>query len=115
MVMISHVLVPAWDSEHSASLSPRVIQDWLRGELGFTGVVLSDDFSMSAVSSIKNAEDASVEALNAGGDMVMAWPSNINAIPAAILKALGNGRLSRDRLREAATRIITVKLRAGLL
>jgi beta-N-acetylhexosaminidase len=115
MVMVSHVLVPAWDGERSASLSPRIIQDWLRGEMGFTGVILADDFSMGAVSSTKSAEAAVVEALNAGVDMVMAWPSNINAIHAAILAALANGGLSRDRLREAAVRIIAVKLRAGLL
>ena len=49
MVMVSHVLASAWDGERSASLSSAVIGSWLRGELGFGGVVLADDFAMGAV------------------------------------------------------------------
>jgi len=43
-VMISHVIVPAVDSQRNASLSRAVIQDWLRGELGFEGIVIVDAF-----------------------------------------------------------------------
>ncbi|MDR3336539.1 MAG: glycoside hydrolase family 3 protein, partial [Treponema sp.] len=115
MVMVSHVLVPAWDAERSASLSPRVIRDWLRGELGFNGLILADDFSMGAVSSAKSAGEASVEALIAGVDMVMTWPFNFTAVHRAILSSLRNGELSRERLREAAERIIYEKIRSGLI
>ncbi len=48
-IMISHAIVKAWDEERNGSLSPLVIEDWLRGELGFDGVVIADDFSMGAV------------------------------------------------------------------
>ena len=114
-VMVSHVLVPAWDGERSASLSPAVIGSWLRGELGFGGVVLADDFAMGAVSSARTPGEAAVEALNAGVDMLMAWPFNINAIHAAILEALREGRLPRARLEDAAARIIYEKLRLGIV
>jgi beta-N-acetylhexosaminidase len=113
VVMVSHVLVPAWDGERSASLSPAVIGSWLRGELGFGGVVLADDFAMGAVA--RNPGEAAVEALNAGVDMLMAWPLNINAIHAAILEALREGRLPRTRLEDAAARIIYEKLRLGIM
>jgi beta-N-acetylhexosaminidase len=113
-VMVSHVLIPAWDSENIGSLSRAVIEDWLRGELGFTGIVLADDFSMAASSSRLNPEVAAVRSLAAGTDMVMAWPLNIRQIHAAIMSALQNGALSRDRLREAAARIILEKLRLDL-
>jgi beta-N-acetylhexosaminidase len=115
MVMVSHVLASAWDSERSASLSSAVIGGWLRKDLGFTGVVLADDFAMGAVSPTREPSEAVVEALNAGVDMVMAWPFNINAIHAAILSALGGGRLPRQRLEEAAARIIYEKIRLGLI
>jgi beta-N-acetylhexosaminidase len=113
VVMVSHVLASAWDGERSASLSPAVIGSWLRGELGFGGLVLADDFAMGAVA--RNPEEAAVEALNAGVDMLMAWPLNINAIHAAILDALREGRLSRARLEDAAARIIYEKLRLGIV
>jgi beta-N-acetylhexosaminidase len=113
-VMASHVLVPARDPERIASLSPRVIGTWLRGELGFDGIVLADDFSMGAVSGL-SPEEAAVAALNAGVDMVMAWPANLASIHNAILAALGDGRLSRDRLVEAAGRLLYEKLRRGII
>ncbi|GHT70140.1 glycosyl hydrolase [Spirochaetia bacterium] len=121
-VMVSHALVPAWDSENIGSLSPAVIASWLRGTLGFTGIVLADDFSMAAAidtprasSSRLSPEAAAVRSLAAGADMVMAWPLNIRQIHRAILAALADGDLSRDRLREAAARIIAEKIRLGLI
>ncbi|GHV92988.1 glycosyl hydrolase [Spirochaetia bacterium] len=114
-VMVSHALVPARDSENIGSLSPAVIGIWLRGELGFDGIVLGDDFSMAAASSRLSPEAAAVRSLAAGADMVMAWPKNIRQIHGAIVSALETGSLSRDRLREAAARIIREKIRLGLI
>jgi beta-N-acetylhexosaminidase len=89
---------------------------WLRQNLGFSGIVLGDDFSMGAVSAAGlREEDAAIEALNAGVDMVMAWPRSLGRLHRAILGALENGSLNRDRLREAAARILYEKLRWGLI
>jgi beta-N-acetylhexosaminidase len=114
-IMVSHAVVPAFDGERSASLSPAVTA-WLRGGLGFQGIVMADDFSMAAVipGGLPPAE-AAVRALGAGADMVMTWPGQIRSVHAGILAALGEGRLSRERLREAAARIIAEKLRLGLI
>ncbi|MDR0555019.1 MAG: glycoside hydrolase family 3 protein [Treponema sp.] len=114
MVMVSHALVPAWDKERNASLSPAVIGQWLREELGYEGIVLADDFSMAALAG-RNPETSVVEALNAGADMVMAWPLNLRKIHQAIFSALNEGRLDRSRLEDAAKRIIAEKLRRGLV
>ena len=115
-MMISHVMVPAIDGKKNASLSRPVIEGWLRGELGFKGIVLADDYSMGAVkTSGLGAAAAAVEALNAGVDMIMVWPQNMAAVHEAILKALGEGRLSRGRLLEAAERIIAGKQRYGII
>ena len=114
-VMVSHVTVQALD-KNCASLSRPVIEDWLRGELGFRGIVLADDYTMAAAAaSGLSPEEAAVAGLNAGVDMIMCWPRNIVAAHAAILEALENGRLSRERLREAAARIIAEKIRFGLV
>jgi beta-N-acetylhexosaminidase len=116
MVMVSHALVPAWDGDRSASLSPAVIGLWLREELGFTGVILADDFSMAgAVTAGLSPEAAAVEALIAGVDMVITWPRTLTALYRTILAALDDGRLSRERLQEAAARILYEKIRAGLI
>jgi beta-N-acetylhexosaminidase len=115
-LMVSHVIVPALDSQRNASFSRAVIQGWLRGELGFEGIALADDFSMGAVAASGLGPGASaIDALNAGVDMIMVWPKDLAVVHAAILEALRRGRLSRSRLQEAAGRIIAGKLRCGLL
>jgi beta-N-acetylhexosaminidase len=111
-VMVSHVVVPAWDGERNASFSPAVIRDWIRGELGFRGILAADDFSMAAAG--MNPQEAVVEALRAGIDMVMAWPPDLRPTYGAILAALNEGRLSRERLREAAAHILAEKIRYGV-
>jgi beta-N-acetylhexosaminidase len=114
-IMVSHALVPAWDPERIGSLSPILINQWLRGDLGFRGIVLADDFSMAAASSPAGPEEAAVLSLAAGADMVMAWPSGLRKLHRAILAALERGTLTRSRLEEAAARIIREKIRLGLL
>ncbi|MDR1277494.1 MAG: glycoside hydrolase family 3 protein [Treponema sp.] len=115
-LMVSHSRVPARDGENIASLSAAVIGDWLRGELGFTGLVIADDFSMAAASAAGlSPEAAALRSLAAGADMVIVWPGNIRRTHRALLTALGNGSLPRERLREAAERIIGEKIRRGII
>ncbi|AEF84018.1 beta-N-acetylhexosaminidase [Treponema primitia ZAS-2] len=115
-IMVSHTIVNARQPGIQASRSPAVIQTWLRGELGFSGLVLGDDFSMGAISAAGLTEEAAVvEALIAGVDMVMTWPRSLSRVHRAILRALQEGRLSRERLEEAATRIIYEKICFGLM
>jgi beta-N-acetylhexosaminidase len=114
-LMVSHVVAAARDGERPASLSAAVIQGWLREELGFRGVIIADDFSMAAVARGLSLQDAAVEALAAGADMVMVWPSSAAPVHRAVLAALEDGRLPRRRLLDAAERIIAEKLRYGLV
>jgi beta-N-acetylhexosaminidase len=115
-VMVSHVLVNAWDPGVNASRSRPVVSVWLRENLGFRGIVLGDDFSMGAISAAGlREEEAVIEALNAGVDMVMTWPRSLGRVHRAILRALRDGRLTRKRLEEAAARIIYEKIRYGLM
>ncbi|MDR1862417.1 MAG: glycoside hydrolase family 3 protein [Treponema sp.] len=115
-IMVSHVTVPAVDGGKNASLSSLVMNDWLRKDLGFPGILIADDFSMGAVaSSGLSPEKAAAEALIAGADMVMAWPGDLVLVRREILRALEEGRLPRRRLREAAQRVIAEKIRYGLV
>lgn len=112
-LMVSHSILPALDSE-IASLSPVVMGGWLREEMGFSGIIMSDDFSMAAAGAA-NAEAAAVRSLASGADMVLVWPPGLRRTHRAIQAALTNGSLPRQRLREAAERIIFEKIRMGLM
>jgi beta-N-acetylhexosaminidase len=115
-VIVSHVIVDAWDAGVNASRSQAVISVWLRKNLDFRGIILGDDFSMGAISAAGlGEEEAIIEALNAGVDMVMTWPRSLNRVHRAIMRALHDGRLKRERLLEAAARIIYEKIRYGLM
>jgi beta-N-acetylhexosaminidase len=114
-VMVSHAVVNAWDAGVNASRSRPVVSVWLRQNLGFSGMVLGDDFSMGAIAAAGlSEEDAVIEALNAGVDMAIAWPRSLGRVHRAILRALEDGRLARERLEAAAARILYEKLRWGL-
>jgi beta-N-acetylhexosaminidase len=115
-VIVSHSTVPAWDGDTIASLSPVVMGDWLRQELGFNGIIISDDFSMTSASAGgQRSETLAVQSLAAGTDMVIVWPPDLRRTHREIQAALSDGRLTRERLREAAGRIIFEKMRLGLI
>jgi len=126
-MMVSHTAVPAVDSENIASLSAKVMGEWLRHELGFEGIIISDDFLMAAAggqaaasspaagTSRLSPEAAAIRSVAAGADMILVWPSNLRRTHRAFLTALEDGSLSRDRLREAASRVIFEKIRMGLI
>jgi beta-N-acetylhexosaminidase len=70
-IMTAHVLVPSLDEERPATLSHRIITDLLRGELGFGGVILSDDLEMKALAADRPVPQSAVEAIAAGCDGVL--------------------------------------------
>jgi beta-N-acetylhexosaminidase len=112
-VMVAHTAVPEIDSE-IASLSAAVMGNWLREELGFGGLIISDDSTMAAAGGMKS-EEAAIRSVAAGADMVLVWPPDLRRTHSAFVSALEDGRLSRERLREAAQRVIYEKLRMGLI
>ena len=70
-VMICHAVYPALDPEHPASLSAKVIEGVLRGELSYEGLVLSDDLEMGALQEGLTPDQAALEAYVAGCDLVL--------------------------------------------
>lgn len=69
MAMSAHVVFQAWDAEHPATLSPRVIADIIRGRIGFDGLLMSDDIDMKALSGTPG--DKAAAAIAAGCDVVL--------------------------------------------
>jgi beta-N-acetylhexosaminidase len=108
-IMVGHGHYPAFDGEkpRPASLSPIIITDLLRKELGFTGLVLTDDMEMGAISEIASFEDAVVEAFQAGADMMLVCHTAEKALAAneALTKAVESGRVSFQQLFESQQRI----------
>ena len=71
LIMTSHILYPALDSEYPATLSAAILTDLLRNELGFDGVILTDSMNMGAMRQFYTPVAAAVQALKAGADMIM--------------------------------------------
>jgi beta-N-acetylhexosaminidase len=114
-VMLSHVLFEAVDPAHPSSLSAKVIRGELRGRLGFSGLAITDDLGMGALSSSRSPEEAAVEALNAGADLLMLVDMDkAPAVRQAIVRAVEEGKLSRGRLDEAVYRMLALKSRYKL-
>lgn len=71
MIMTSHIVFPELDADRPATLSRRITQDLLRGELGFDGVIVSDDIGMHAMDGFLDQPEAIIDFLKAGNDMLM--------------------------------------------
>jgi beta-N-acetylhexosaminidase len=114
-VMTAHVVYPALDPDHPATLSARIIA-FLRKELGFGGLVVSDSMRMRAIADRHTPGDAAVQAVRAGVDVVLALgvvASQWEALD-AVRAAASDGRIPAGRVRESAERILAAKRRLGL-
>lgn len=108
-IMTSHILLPQLDAEHPATLSPRILQGLLRGELGFEGVIVSDALDMAGASGVHGIPAAAVHALAAGCDLLCIGTGNtaeqLEEIARAIESAVVSGRLAAERVTDAAARV----------
>ena len=119
LIMTSHILLPQLDPEHPATMSRIVLDDLLRGELGFSGVVVSDALDMAGASGAVGRARAAVAALRAGCDLLCLGTENTDAqladIEQEVRRAVAEGSLASDRLSNAASRVLAQELRAARL
>ncbi len=108
VVMIGHIIARDIDSEHPATLSRKVIEELLRSELGFDGLVITDAFTMAGVGDKPEAE-AALEAVEAGCDMILA-PADPDAVVAAIME-----NISEERIDGSVLRILELKYGWGIM
>jgi beta-N-acetylhexosaminidase len=112
VVMVAHILFPAIDDIYPASMSKTIITDYLRNELNFDGVVITDDMTMEAITDHFLIDQAAVESVKAGTDIVMVahdydkMVSVINALKATVER----GEISEERINESVRRIIQLKM-----
>ena len=111
-ILVSHTIVEALDSQLPATLSPAV-HDYLRNELGFQGVIVTDDLAMQAITDTYGAGEAAVLAVLAGNDLLCSTEYQIQY--QAVLEAVQNGRISEEQLNEAVLRILRWKADLGLV
>ncbi len=112
-IMPSHLRVPELTGDLPASISRHAQTDLLRGELGFTGVIVSDALEMRAVSEPYGIPEAAVLAVIAGTDLLCLGRDQDHlsflAVRAALVDAVRSGRLPGERLEEAAARVAELR------
>ncbi len=111
-IMVSHTFINAIDPDYPASLSPKV-NAYLRQEMGFQGVIVTDDLAMGAITQLYGEEEAAVLAVLAGNDLLCTW-SYRTQYP-AVLAAVQDGRISQEQLNQAVARVLQWKYDLGLL
>lgn len=111
-VMVGHIIVEALDRELPASLSPAVHR-YLREELGFSGVIMTDDLVMQAITDQHGAGEAAVMAVLAGNDLLCSTEYAVQY--QAVLQAVLDGRIDIDVLNSALRNVLEWKISLGLL
>jgi beta-N-acetylhexosaminidase len=111
-VMTAHVRVPALDPDptHVATTSHRIVTDLLKGQLGFSGMVVTDALDMAGLNAryAANPGRAAVDAFKAGND-VLTMPANLDASYRAMLDAVRAGEISEDRIDASVLKILKAK------
>ncbi|WP_251867117.1 glycoside hydrolase family 3 N-terminal domain-containing protein [Enterococcus malodoratus] len=111
-IMVSHNIVQAIDGERPASIS-KPVHDVIRNELGFTGVIMTDDMDMAGLANFTSQEEAGLQALQAGNDMILS-SSYGTQIP-YILEAIKKGEYSEQQLNQSVERLLMWKIELGLI
>ena len=110
-ILVSHNIIDAIDKENIATLSPAV-HEFLRNEMDFKGVIVTDDMAMGAVENIDSG-DAAVKAVLAGNDLIIT--SDLKTQYEAVLQALKSGEIGDNRLDESVCRGLLWKLKMGII
>ena len=109
LVMAAHIAAPAvTGGPVPASLSPVILTEKLRGELGYDGLIITDALEMGAVTQQFGSGEAAVRALEAGADLLLC-PLDYCAAYEGVLQALHSGRLQSSRINESLRRIAALK------
>ena len=118
-VMTAHIINKAVDSDHPATLSSLFINDILRKEIGFNGVVISDDMQMKAIADYYDLQESVIMAINAGCDIILLSNNTLVGynknlpyeVKDIIFQAVLKGEISRERIVQSAQRIRNLKKR----
>jgi hypothetical protein len=116
-VMTAHIVNKNIDSEYPATLSAKFLNDILRKQIGFNGVIISDDIQMGAISKNYGFEEAIIMAINAGCDIVNVYNNSsvgyndqlAYQTRDIIFNAVKDGKIKEEKITESYNRIINLK------
>jgi beta-N-acetylhexosaminidase len=114
MVMVAHLQVPALDPDQPTTFSKKTITALLREGMNFNGLIVSDALDMGALAGLHSQEEIAVRAVEAGIDVLL-HPHDAMTTINAVVQAVEQGRIARDRITESVQRITAAKARLGLL
>jgi beta-N-acetylhexosaminidase len=120
-VMVAHLSVPAFDPDPNkvATVSPRVVGDVLRKQLGFKNIVVTDAMEMRGLTSLYPPQQgnpsakAAVDAVKAGNDVIL-WPTDLDGAFHGIVDAVKRGEIPESRIDESVEKILEMKASVGL-
>ena len=111
-ILVSHNIINCMDAEYPASLSKEV-HEILRDELGFTGIIMTDDLAMDAVKSYVENGEAAVQAVLAGNDMIIS--SDFETQRNEVINAVKDVKISEETINNAVRRILACKYKYGII
>ena len=116
MIMIAHILYPKIDKYNPCTMSTEIVQGLLRDELGYKGIIISDDMTMGAIVNNYSLEEGVISFLKAGGDIALICHGNDNPkkIVDKISEAVKNGELCEEDIDKKVYRILELKEKYGL-
>ena len=117
VIMVSHIILNEVDSSNPASLSKIVISDLLRKDLEFDKVVITDDMSMGAITSIMSIEEACIKSIKAGCDILLLGNAyeEIEQVINSIKLKLYNGEISEEQINKSVKRILELKKKYNMM
>ncbi|MEW8994261.1 beta-N-acetylhexosaminidase [Clostridium sp.] len=111
MIMVSHLYLPQLDKKYVASVSKNIVTKLLREDLGFNGVIVTDDMIMEGVKGKYPTNESAVKAIEAGDDLIIvsAGIHDQNSAIDGVMEAVRNGIISEKRINESVYRILKIK------
>lgn len=116
VVMVAHILLPKLDKNNPASMSKVMITNILRKQLGFEGVIITDDMTMEAITDHFAIDESAVESVKSGSDIILVEHDykHVVKIISALKNAVQKGEISGQRIDESVERIIKLKRKYDL-
>ena len=110
MIMTAHIGTPnVTGSDVPATMSPIILQEKLRGELGYQNIIITDGMEMGAITQQYTSAEAAVGSIQAGADIVLG-PRYFTEAFDAVVAAVNNGTISEERINQSVRRILTLRL-----
>lgn len=113
-VMIGHQIVTGAGDNMPADLSKVIVTDWLKGDLGFDGIIITDSQAMGAIAGVYGSSEAAVLSIEAGVDIIL-MPADLGIAIDGVEQAVNSGRISEERINESVLKILKQKEKLGLL